>query len=242
MFSARQLFTATALIGATLGLGSVTPAKAGVVVKSSGPSAAEYPVGKKLDDAASVTLRDGDAITVLTGAGTRILRGPGTHRVGARGASKRTAFAMLTRQRSGARVRTGAVRGGTGDAMPHNSNLWNVDVTQAGKVCLATDETIGFWRPSLAGEETWVLGSAVSDFHVHVTFADGDATASLGAEELPLGQNRIYGFSGPDGGPAQRVEFVLLETVPDNPEDLAVALAQNGCNGQLDLLSERLAG
>ena len=66
-----------------------TAAQAGVVVKSSGPSAASYPVGKKLDDAASVTLRNGDSITVLTDSGTRVITGPGTHRVGARGASKR---------------------------------------------------------------------------------------------------------------------------------------------------------
>ena len=91
MSSVRNILAGAALSFAALGFLGSAPAQAGVVVKSSGPSAETYPVGKKLDDAASVTLRTGDSITVLTGSGTRVISGPGTHRVGARGASKRTA-------------------------------------------------------------------------------------------------------------------------------------------------------
>ena len=148
MSSVKNILAGAALSFAALGFLGSTPAQAGVVVKSSGPSAETYPVGKKLDDAASVTLRTGDSITVLTGSGTRVISGPGTHRVGARGASKRTAFAMLTRQQSGARVRTGAVRGGaTGSST--NSNLWNIDISRPGKVCLPAGDAITFWRPSI---------------------------------------------------------------------------------------------
>lgn len=240
MSSVRAVFAKGAIAIAALGFLGAVPAQAGVVVKSSGPSAASYPVGKKLDDAASITLQSGDSITVLTDSGTRVITGPGTHRVGARGASKRTAFAMLTRQRSGARVRTGAVRGGPAGSAS-NPNLWNVDTGRPGKVCLPQSEAISFWRADSEGDETLVIGSAVSDFHVHVMFADGDATASLGADELPLSQNRLYDLSGPAGGPKQRFEFVTLASAPDNPEDLAVLLAENGCNGQLELLSEKLA-
>ncbi|QYJ07778.1 hypothetical protein [Qipengyuania flava] len=226
---------------AAFGFMGSAPVLAGVVVKSSGPSAADFPVGKKLNDASSITLREGDSVTVLTDSGTRVIRGAGTHRVGARGASKRTAFAMLTRQGSGARVRTGAVRG-AGPTAASNPNLWNVDVTaQDSKMCLPGGETVTFWRADTEGEETWVLGSATSDFHVHVTFDEGDATASLGADELPLTPSSAYDLSGPDGGGKRRVEFVTLSPVPNNAEDLAVALAEQGCGGQLDLMSEKLA-
>ena len=238
MFSVRNL-TATAAL-ACLALAS--PAAAGVVVKSSGPSATSYPVGKKLDDAGSVTLRDGDSLTVLTGTGSRVLRGPGTHRIGERGKSKRTAFAMLTRQRSGARVRTGAVRGGTGsDDAAVNPNLWNVDVTKPATMCVPAGEAVGFWRPDASGAETLVLGSTASDFHVHVTFADGDATTALSLDELPLAQSLSYQLSGPGGAASRRVDFVVLDTVPEDAEGLAVALAENACTAQLDLLSDRLA-
>ena len=240
MSSAKTVFAGAAAMIAAFGFLGSTPAQAGVVVKSSGPSAATYPVGRKLDDSSTITLRAGDSVTVLTSSGTRVITGPGTHRVGARGASKRTAFAMLTRQQSGARVRTGAVRGGAGGT-GGNPNLWNVDVTRAGRMCLPGSDTITFWRADTQGERTWVLGSAASDFHLHVTFDDGDATASLSTAELPLAQNTLYDLSGPAGGTRQRVEFLVLPSAPDNPEDLAVTLAQNGCSGQLDLLSEKLA-
>lgn len=239
MFSARTFFTASALVGAALC--GATAAQAGVVIKSSGPSAAQYPVGKKLDDNATVTLKDGDSLTVLTEGGTRVLRGPGAQRVGARGTSKRTTFALLTRQQSGARVRTGAMRGDPAEGAAVNPSLWNVDVSKAGRMCLADRATIKFWRPDYEGERTWVLGSAVSDFHVHVAFADGDTTTSLTAEELPLSENRKYHLSSPAGGPAQAVEFVLLATVPDNPVDLASALMAEGCDNQVTLLSDSLA-
>lgn len=238
MFSARKIATAAALSCALV----AAPAIAGVVVKSSGPSAASYPVGKKIDDAGSVTLREGDSLTVLTGTGTRVLRGPGTHRIGERGKSKRTAFAMLTRQRSGARVRTGAVRGGPGaGAPPVNPNLWNVDVAKAATMCVPAGEAIGFWRPETAGAETLVLGSKSSDFHVHVTFADGEATTALGIEQLPLAQGLSYDLAGPGGVAARRIDFVVMDMVPQDAEELAVALAEKGCMAQLDLLSERLA-
>ena len=238
MFSARNLTAAAALACATI----AAPAMAGVVVKSSGPSATDYPVGKKLDDAGTVTLREGDTLTVLTGTGTRVLRGPGTHRVGARGESKRTAFAMLTRQRSGARVRTGAVRGGAGEAAkPVNPNLWNVDVTAPATMCVPAGEAVGFWRPDTSGAETLVLGSTASDFHVHVTFGEGDATTALSLDKLPLEQGLSYELAGPGGAEPRKIDFVVLDMVPEDAEGLAVALAERGCTAQLELLSDRLA-
>ncbi len=240
MSSVKAFFAGAAISIAAAGFLGASAANAGVVVKSSGPSAGSYPVGKKLDEDASITLREGDSVTVLTGSGTRVISGAGTHRVDARGPSKRTAFAMLTRQGSGARVRTGAVRGaGPGEAS--NPNLWNVDTTRPGRICLPQAGAITFWRPAVEGEETWVLGSAVSDFHVHVIFAEGEATASLGADAVPLSQNRLYELSGPMGGPKRRIEFVPLESAPTDPEELAVQLAEAGCGGQLELLTERLA-
>ena len=97
---------AAALVGLVMYAGA---AQAGVVVKASGPSVGQFPVGKKLDDSSTVSLKAGDSITVLTANGTKVITGPGQFTVGVRGESKRSTFAVLTRQASGARVRTGAV-------------------------------------------------------------------------------------------------------------------------------------
>ena len=98
---------------ALAGLALPVAAQAAIVVSSSGPSAGAYPVGKKLPDTGTITLRPGDTVTVLDSKGTRVLRGAGTFAIGApSGGSASSTFAVLTMQRSAQRVRTGAVRSG----------------------------------------------------------------------------------------------------------------------------------
>ena len=222
------------------GLALAAPAAAGVVVKSSGPSAAQYPVGKKIDDASSITLKAGDSVTVLTDGGTRVISGAGTHRVGASGASKRSTFATLTRQRSGARVRTGAVRSGAGAMAPSNPNLWNLDVAKGGRLCVADTGSLNLWRADTGAEATYMFGRANSDFHFHVTFDEGVSQASISGDELPLSGGQTYTLTGPAGDAAGNVEFVVIETVPEAAEDMAAVLAANGCQTQLDLLADKL--
>ncbi len=228
---------AAALAGLVMFAGA---AQAGVVVKASGPSSGQYPVGKKLDDSATVNLKAGDSITVLTANGTKVITGPGNFTVGVRGESKRSTFAVLTRQASGARVRTGAVRSGTSTAAPVNPSLWNMDVTQPGKFCLADASRVTFWRPVTAGERVYVLGSGQSDYLIQVKFADGAAQASLNREQLPLDANRSYRLSSEAGAAPQPLEFVVLDAVPGTADELAAVLAEKGCNAQLTMLSDRL--
>lgn len=215
-------------------------AQAGVVVKASGPSAAQYPVGKKLDDAATITLKAGDSVTVLTANGTKVITGAGLHTVGVRGESKRSTFAVLTRQASNARVRTGAVRSGASEAAATNPNLWNMDVTKPGKFCLANASPVTFWRPVTSGERVYVLGSGQSDYLVQVKFADGAAQAALTGEQLPLESNGTYRLSSEAGGAPRLVEFVVLDAVPDTADELGTLLAEKGCEAQLTMLSDRL--
>eukprot|EP00611_Tribonema_gayanum_P010413 TRINITY_DN2042_c0_g1_i1.p1 TRINITY_DN2042_c0_g1~~TRINITY_DN2042_c0_g1_i1.p1 ORF type:complete len:174 (-),score=27.73 TRINITY_DN2042_c0_g1_i1:3-482(-) len=147
MFSAslKRAFAAAMLGGAALAL--PVAAMAGVVVKSTGPSATKYPVGTKLGDDVRITLKDGDAVTVLTAQGTRIIRGAGTFRVGDRPQVASDRFASLTRKRAATRVRTGAVRDGL-EGEVTNPSLWYVDITRSGTVCLYDLATVRLWRPA----------------------------------------------------------------------------------------------
>ncbi len=222
---------------ATAAMVAVAPAMAGVVVKSSGPSADSYPVGKKVGDNDRITLNEGDEVTVLNESGTRVLRGPGTYRAGARGANTRIRFSQLTRQSSALRVRTGAARAGEGEV--RSPNLWYVDVTKSGTVCVPALEDVKLWRPKTEGEETYILRPAGSDYHHHVTFGDGVMVRRLDSERLKLEAGSEYRISGPDASEATTVRFAVVEA-SDQPEGTADALIAEGCTIQLDLLAQAL--
>ncbi|WP_128891018.1 hypothetical protein [Erythrobacter sp. HKB08] len=239
MFSAKSLRKAIALAGGALALSLAGGAQAGVVVKSSGPSASKYPVGKKLDDAGTVTLEEGDTLTILADGGTRVIRGPGTHRVAARGTSRRSTFARLTSQRSRSRVRTGATRAPTGTASPTSSNLWYVDVSKSGTMCVPSLSDVQLFRPGGDQASTYMISSTTTPEHLHVTFAKDQSLAGWDAERMPFSEDAEYVITGPTGE-AQTITFRTLAEPADTPEGLAEQLIEKGCMAQLDLLAEKM--
>jgi hypothetical protein len=214
-------------------------AMAGVVVKSTGPSSAKYPVGTKLDDNASVTLKPGDVITVLTAEGTRVIRGGGTFRVGDRPQVAADRFAALTRKRAATRVRTGAVRGES-DAMATNPNLWYVDVTRSGTFCLYDLATVRLWRPATGNVETYRIVGEDGSSPVEVTFDDVAAVAPLDPARLPIVEGGNYMITAPDGTTSAHLNFVLLPEDAEAPDELAEALIAKGCTVQLEMLASAL--
>ncbi|GAA4642968.1 hypothetical protein GCM10023115_09280 [Pontixanthobacter gangjinensis] len=229
-----------ALACAAIAMAASAAANAGVVIKSSGPSASQYPVGKKIDDSGRITLKAGDSVTIMANGGTREIRGAGTHRVAERGVSKRSTFAALTKQRSNSRVRTGAARTGTGPLSSVRSNLWYVDVTESGPVCVADFSAVRMWRPERELEATYVVANSNSAEHLHVTFAEKTMIADWDAARMPLSENSPYTISGPGNVEPVTITFAALDAVPDNPEDLATALIEKGCTSQLELLATKM--
>jgi hypothetical protein len=212
-------------------------ALAGVVVAASGPSAASFPVGKKIADNERIVLRAGDTLTVLGSNGTRVLRGAGTFSLDRQaGQSQRGTFAVLTERRSASRMRTGAVRGEDGGTSRHSPNLWYVDVSRPGRVCLAGTERVRLWRNTTEGDATYLL-RADAGRSLTVTFADGDMLAPWDTKLLPVTNGAVFHIAGPAGGADKELSFVVLDSIPDEPEALAGQLIDNGCTNQLELLS-----
>jgi hypothetical protein len=241
MFSAKmkRALAALALGGAALAL--PVAAMAGVVVKSTGPSAVRYPVGTKLDDNASITLKAGDVVTVLTAEGTRVIKGAGTFRVGDRPQVASDRFASLTRKRAATRVRTGAVRGDT-DGVATNPNLWYVDVTRSGTICLYDLATVRLWRPGTEGTATYRIAAhgAAAGTEVEVTFDDTVTVAALDPARLPVAEGTHYMVTGPDGSNSAQLSFVLLAEDFAAPDALAEALIAKGCTVQLETLGANM--
>lgn len=225
------------LAGAALALpGAVA---AGVVVKSTGPSATRYPVGTKVDDNASVTLKAGDVLTVLTAEGTRIIKGAGTFRVGDRPQVAADRFASLTRKRAATRVRTGAVRGEP-EGEPTNPSLWYVDVTRSGTICLYDLATVRLWRPGTEGTSTYTIADHAGTGQAEVTFDDTVTVAALDPARLPITEAGHYMISAPGGSTSAQISFVLLGEDITAPDALAEALIAKGCTVQLEALAAGL--
>lgn len=235
--SVKARLAALALGAAALALPAA--ALAGVVVKSTGPSASRYAVGTKLDDNATITLKEGDVVTVLTAQGTRVIKGAGTFRVGDRPQVAADRFALLTRKRAATRVRTGAVRGDAEEVIT-NPNLWYVDVTRSGTICLYDLATVRLWRPGNQGTSTYTIANADGSAQAQVTFDDTVTVAALDPARLPISEAGHYVITAPGGASAAHVTFVALPDDYAAPDALADALIAKGCTVQLETLANSL--
>lgn len=232
MPSPRQMM-ALALAAAAVAL--PVAALAGVVVAASGPSAGNFPVGKKLSNTERIVLRSGDTLTVLDDNGTRVLRGAGTYTLGQQaGTSRRSTFAVLTEQRSAQRVRTGAVRGEDTGAALSPTNIWYVDISRPGRTCLADTQRVRLWRGSAEGDASYTVRGSSGGGQT-VEFSDGEVLAAWDVVALPVTEGAEYRVSG-EGGEGT-MSFVVLPSVSEEPEDLAAQLIEKGCTRQLEILS-----
>jgi hypothetical protein len=213
-----------------------------VVVRSTGPSAATYPQGRKLPANATVVLKGGDQVTVLDKAGTRVLAGPGTFTLNGavnRDANGATALASMMARGGGARTRTGAVRGAgaapvvVGPRGPEN--VWYVDVSKGGTYCVADPAALVMWRPDKTLDGTGTLLSQDGST-ADVAWRAGNPLKVWPAASVPVVDGQTYTFSSPVGAPV-KIRTMVLVSVPTDEVEIAGAMADKGCTAQLDLLA-----
>lgn len=240
MSSRKQRSLALAAAALAMAL-PAAQAQAGVVVAASGPSAKTYPVGRKVGPSEKIVLQAGDTLTVLDEKGTRVLRGAGTFTLAAKAATDRSsAFALLTRQRSAQRMRTGAVRD-AGDGAVSRPNLWYVDVRQSGPMCLADPTEVRLWRPVTAGEQIYAIGlGGGSGAASRASFGDGEMLTVWDLSQAPITDGAKYVIAGGDGRPNE-ITFRVLKEVPATPDALASRLIELGCTAQLEVLASAMA-
>jgi hypothetical protein len=231
----------------TLGLTASGAAMAqSMVVRSVGPSAAQYPAGKKLPANTKIVLKASDKVTVLDKAGTRVLSGPGSFTLD--GAVKRdqtqtTQIAsLLSTGGPATRSRTGAVRGApakvAAPATPRSPNLWFIDASQSGKFCVAEPARLMFWRANVA--EDAELKLAGTGAQTTIAWKKGSGNRLWPMTEVPVTSGSSYTLTGADGV-ARKIDLVVLPSVPTEVDDLAGTLIENGCENQLGLLVETMA-
>lgn len=199
-----------------------------VVVRSVGPSAKAYPPGKAMPDSASIKLGNGDAVTLLGPNASRTLRGPGTFTAST---VDRSSLAMA----AGRRSRFGAMRSGEITSSP---NLWDVDVTQSGKMCIAEPAKLKLWRPDAESAATLsIRGGATAQA---IEFAAGHATVPWPAQ-LPVTNGGEFELKLAGSGATSKLNFVMVNAPPADLVGAAQLFINKGCQNQLDLLVETAA-
>ena len=208
------------LWGAALALCSTAALTNVVVVKSLGPSAKAYPPGKTLPANAKITLQGGDVVTVIGPTAAQTLRGPGNF----------DASQMSLASAAGQRGRFSALRAAQ---VAHNPSIWDIDVTQSGKVCVTNASKVQLWRPDSDGAASVQIHSADGQSQ-KLSWVAGKALTAWPAA-LPV-KNGQYQIEWSDTGDKSSVEVVNVGSVPSDLVGTAQVLIQNGCQNQLDLL------
>jgi hypothetical protein len=216
-----KLWLAGAAVVAMLSSSAATASV--VVVKSLGPSSKAYPPGKTLAESAKISLQGGDVVTVLGPASAQTLRGPGSFAAGQ----------MTLASAEAKRGRFGALRA---SEVVKNPSIWDIDVTQSGKVCVTNASKVQLWRPETESEVKISIRSSEGKSQ-DLDWAAGKASAMWPAA-LPIASGAEYQIEWPDTGDKSSLTFVTVQNPPADLVGAAQMLIENGCQHQLDLLVE----
>ena len=237
-----------ALIGAgiaALSLSSAALADA-IIVRSTGPSAATYPVGRRIPVTQRIVLRAGDRVVMVGEGPSRTLSGPGNFPVRSANAANVGSTNTLGRYLSatgGTISRTGASRGaGAGETPASAPNLWVVDVTRGGTRCVFDTSNVTLWRADMS-EDTLLMVEDVADasHRSSLAFVAGQNFRRWPSDAMPIRAGARYRITGPGMPASNEISFVAIGAAPADVEAAASTLAEHGCTTQLAQLGDQLA-
>ncbi|MFM9851672.1 MAG: hypothetical protein ACKVOJ_02540 [Sphingomonadaceae bacterium] len=211
-----------------------------LIVRSTGPSAKSYAPGKSLPANAKLSLQAGDAITILDAKGTRVLKGPGSVSVSDASSIPTSSSIVQFLKNTGVRqARTGATRGGLGP-VARSPNLWFVDVSKTGNICLSDPAAATMWRPNANAPQTLTLTSVSDSKSMTVQFGVGQSARPWPSSDMPIRDGAQYRLSGAGTNPSTMIKVHAVTSTGDL-ETTASALLKMGCTAQMDLLIDTVA-
>ena len=224
----------SAVVGTAL-LAAGTAVAATLVVRSNGPSASAYPPGKALAPGSSITLKAGDSVTVLDAGGTRVLKGPGVVAVSSKGAASANGISALIATTGVRQTRTGATRG-RNSGPPHATNVWYIDASRSGTVCVVDAKSAVLWRPGNSVADTIKLTSLGDGKSVSLDFRAGQTVRNWPVTDLPLFEGASFKLESAGSKSAVSIKSTLVAAPPSGLDGTAQALLDKGCAAQVDLL------
>lgn len=243
----RMRRLAAALLLLTAAFSSGAAFAQALIVRSTGPSAAKYPVGKKLGANERVTLVAGDQIILLDQGKTLTIARAGTHNVSAAVGTSQTMTSTVTRmiaRDGGLRSRGGFIRGDNevADAKIRAPNIWLVDVRDGGNFCVADPARLLLWRPDMTGDAALRVepGTGAGKAET-LAFVDGQSFRRWPTDTVPLRFGETYRLSGTGTATPVAFRFVQMDAIPDAPDQIAEMLLAKGCTAQLARLVDTMA-
>jgi hypothetical protein len=217
------------LLGALLLTAAQSAFAAIIVVRATGPSAGQYPVGKALPDNGSLRLRGGDTVVLLDAKGSRTLKGPGIFPAAATGSSAGvSSFSALMASANGRRGRVGAVR-----PAPQPRQLWQASSDHDETFCFTNPAGVLIRRDNIAEPKTVSVTDLTSGKTAAVRFA-----AAQQVVEWPAAVPLVSGSRYRIGTAQAAMKQIAAGT---SFADLGSSLIRNGCMAQLDALSTTTA-
>jgi hypothetical protein len=129
------------------------------------------------------------------------------------------------------RGRFGALRAAE---VAHNPSIWDIDLSESGKICVSSASSVQAWRPDKETDMTVKIRSADGSTE-DLTWAAGSALAPW-PSSLPIVGGVQYQVEWP-GADTSKLDIVTVNSLPtDDLVGAAQVLIENGCQNQLDLL------
>ena len=228
------------------GLGIAAQAQS-LVVRSTGPSATQFPIGRVLASNASVTLGDRDRLMVLDKSGSRILMGPGSFTLDGKVTHDQDALIRMRKlldYDGPHRIRmSGGVRGGaaaTGnnfEKVPRS--IWSVDVSKGGTYCAVKGAPLTLWRRNTDHQESWKVTLASDGSMAMVVFKQGESSAPW-PDHFTITHGGHYTFTRQRANVP--VTIHVLDPSGSDPVEYASQLARENCLAQFNILAEAAVG
>lgn len=205
-----------------------------LVTRSIGAAAREYPRGTRLADDAVIELERGDSVTILGRNGTRQFRTPGRWRVDGR---RVLANGNLSRANASGLARTGVSRTGVGaDGIPVRT-VWQIEMSEPGKVCFVSGEANTIRRGSAEAPRELTVTRTSDGASRTVSFGESDWSQPWPGD-FERSPDIAYEISYPGAVTPTSITFLPLAVDAEDEVAVGAALIENGCDAQFQAMME----
>jgi hypothetical protein len=121
--------------------------------------------------------------------------------------------------------------------------VWTVDVGKRGTQCIVDPASVRLWRADASKPARLRVAGPANSPSAIVEFAAGASVAALDPASFPIADgSRMIVTDAASGTTIGEIDYAVLASPPSDPESLAKALKERGCNAQIEWLTKSAGG